>query len=119
MKKLASRDRGAWLRSRIIMAACASFLFQTVSALATIYYVSPTGSDSNNGAPSHPLATIMKAESLCASGDTISLDDGTYSVGSTIAAYEDGSVYAAVNVINVSGIKIVATSGLRCSISRR
>jgi hypothetical protein len=92
--------------------ATAAFLCATASSsFATIFYVSPTGSDSNNGAPSKPLATIMKAESLAASGDQIQLYGGTYNVASAIAAYEDGNAYAVVNLINKSNLTIEAVPG--------
>jgi hypothetical protein len=100
------------LLGRALAASSLLLLLQTVSVLGTTYYVSPTGSDSNNGAPSKPLATIMKAESFCASGDTIMLDAGNYTIASTINSIQDGA-YAVVNLINVSGIKIEAASGTR------
>lgn len=42
------------------------------------YYVAPSGSDSNSGTIESPLATIMKAQSMAASGDTVYLRGGTY-----------------------------------------
>jgi hypothetical protein len=78
----------------------ATLLFAASSVLATTFYVSPTGSDSNNGSPSHPLVTVAHALTLAtASGDVIELDSGTYNVPDTIAGYEDGNVYAVVNLL--------------------
>ena len=67
----------------LVRTLAAASLLLTSSAFATAYYVSPTGSDNNNGAPSKPLATIMKAESLASSGDTIYLNTGTYNVANS------------------------------------
>jgi hypothetical protein len=94
-------------------ASCLFALIHTGSALATTYYVSPTGSDSNSGSPSHPLATIAKALTYAtASGDKINLYAGTYNVPDAIAGYEDGNAYAVVNLITSanSGITIEADS---------
>ncbi|MGD1085303.1 MAG: hypothetical protein ABSA47_11225 [Verrucomicrobiota bacterium] len=85
-------------------------LLQSSSVLGTIIYVSPTGSDSNNGSPSHPLATVAHALTLAtAAGDSIQLDSGTYNVPSGYNSIQDG-VYAAVNYLthSNSGISIIS-----------
>jgi hypothetical protein len=79
---------------------------------ATTYYVSTTGSDRNNGAPSHPLATIMKAQSLASSGDTVIINAGTYNMANAYNSIQDGA-YAVVNLINKNGITYKAASGTR------
>jgi autotransporter-associated beta strand protein len=95
------------------MALCSLFvLLQTSSALAASWYISPTGSDSNNGSISQPLATIMKAQSLASSGDTVFIEGGTYTVATNINSVQD-SVYAVVNLINKNGITYEAVSGTR------
>jgi len=99
------------LFSKPLIAAAALALIQAPSALATIFYVSPLGSDSNNGSPSHPLATLTKALTLATtSGDQIQLDAGTYNIADNIAGYEDGNVYAAVILLSSAnnGIKIMS-----------
>ncbi|MEO8904756.1 MAG: right-handed parallel beta-helix repeat-containing protein [Polyangiaceae bacterium] len=50
----------------------------TGSALATEYYVSPTGSDTAAGTMAAPFATIQKAGSTASPGDTVWLRAGTY-----------------------------------------
>ncbi len=48
------------------------------SADATIYYVSPSGSDSNNGSQSAPFRNIQKAADIVQAGDTVNVRQGTY-----------------------------------------
>jgi hypothetical protein len=112
MNKFQSPRRPA---GRFVKATAVSFLIGLCasSAFATTYYVSPTGSDSNNGSPSHPLATVAKALTLATtSGDKINLYAGTYDVPNVIAGYEDGNVYAAVDLLSSAndGITIEADS---------
>ena len=45
---------------------------------ATTYYVSPFGSDNQNGSSSNPFATIQKAANVVNPGDTVIVKDGTY-----------------------------------------
>jgi len=44
----------------------------------TVYYVSPTGSDINDGSSSRPWATIQKAADKATPGTTIYVEPGTY-----------------------------------------
>jgi len=50
----------------------------TVSAAGNTYYVSPTGSDSNNGSIGSPWKTILFAGRQLHAGDTLYLRGGTY-----------------------------------------
>ena len=50
----------------------------TARADAAEYYVAPTGSDTNAGSMAAPFATIQKAGSAAAAGDTVWLRAGTY-----------------------------------------
>lgn len=45
---------------------------------ATVYYLSPNGSDSNSGTTASPWKTIVKANSTISTGDTVILKDGVY-----------------------------------------
>ena len=45
---------------------------------ATVYYLSPNGSDSNPGTSANPWKTIVKANSSISPGDTVILKDGVY-----------------------------------------
>src|SRR5207249_9293754 len=48
------------------------------SASAADYYVSTTGSDSNDGSAAHPWATIAHAASVVGPGSTVHVAPGTY-----------------------------------------
>jgi hypothetical protein len=57
----------------------ALFLFGSTSAgVATDYYVSPSGSDSNDGSAAHPWRTIQHAATMAQAGMTIHVAAGTY-----------------------------------------
>lgn len=62
----------------IVMTMTMTDLFSTTSYAATDYYVSTTGSDSNNGSQSSPFATIKKASLVAQAGDTVHVASGTY-----------------------------------------
>lgn len=68
----------------IFLLAITAFLFyqdrvpQDDSA-ATIYYLSPNGSDNNIGTSASPWKTLTKADATVSPGDTVILKDGTYS----------------------------------------
>ena len=49
------------------------------NSAATIYYLSPNGSDSNPGTIASPWKTLTKADATASPGDTIILKDGVYS----------------------------------------
>lgn len=61
-------------------------LFVNGEAMATTYYVSPTGSDSNSGSISAPFKTIQKAADVVKPGDTVIVKDGTYTGDSRVVA---------------------------------
>jgi hypothetical protein len=44
----------------------------------TVYYVAPTGTDSNPGTQSQPWQTIQKAADTLVAGDTVYVRAGTY-----------------------------------------
>jgi hypothetical protein len=48
------------------------------SLQGTVYYVAPTGDDSNPGAAAHPWRTIQKAADSLVAGDTVYVRAGTY-----------------------------------------
>jgi hypothetical protein len=89
-----------------------TLLFVTSAAShATTYYVSTTGSDSNSGSQSSPWATIAHAVSTVSCGDTVLVQNGTY----TQTLTENLSCTAAIPVTfksqNLYGAVIKPTSG--------
>ncbi len=50
----------------------------TVTPMQTVYYVSPTGNDSNAGTIDEPWQTIQKAADTLTAGETVSIRGGTY-----------------------------------------
>src|SRR5882672_7932148 len=89
-------------------AAVPLFALLNVSALATTFFVSPSGNDNNPGTQAAPFKSITKAQSVATSGDTVTLRGGTYS-GFTIAGSD--SNYNFVHNITKSGITYAAFSG--------
>ncbi|GIE86051.1 right-handed parallel beta-helix repeat-containing protein [Actinoplanes regularis] len=71
-----------------------------VSAAASVYYVSPSGSDSAAGTASAPWRSIARAQSAVAAGDTVYLRAGTY--GYTSATSSCSSQTATVDAITLS-----------------
>ena len=53
------------------------------ACVATCYYVSPTGSDSNFGTSAAPFRTIQHAADIVNAGETVIVEDGTYNGGCT------------------------------------
>jgi hypothetical protein len=54
--------------------------FAARNALATEYYVAPTGSDSNPGTKDSPFATLQKGADTAVAGDTVWIRGGTYKI---------------------------------------
>ncbi len=63
----------------------------TVPAFAATYYVAPTGSDSGDGSQTTPFATLTKANSAAAAGDTIYVRGGTYYITSQLVLSKSGT----------------------------
>jgi MYXO-CTERM domain-containing protein len=66
-------------------------LFAAKNAFAAEYYVSPTGSDSGAGTQAAPFATLSKASSAAAAGDTIWMRGGTYNTTGQITLSKSGT----------------------------
>ena len=66
---------GAMLLVRILVS-----LAFTTTAFATTYYVAPNGSDSSPGTLSQPFLTLQHAANTVTSGDTVIVENGTYTV---------------------------------------
>lgn len=79
-----------------------------VSVFATTFYVATNGSDSNAGTQTAPFKSLLKAQSVASSGDTVSIRGGTYSsftIGGSDANYNF------VHDITKSGITYAAFTG--------
>lgn len=77
----------------------------TVAASAKSYYVATDGSDNNSGTLKKPFASLMKAQEVADSGDTVFIRGGVYKMSSIANTAAIGTVtYHYVNQFNKSGI---------------
>jgi hypothetical protein len=87
------------------------------SAAGSIYYVSPSGSDSNPGTQTAPFATIQKAASGVTSGTTVYVAPGTYSFSGYIAipSSASGTSVARTQFVSTTkwGAKVISTGSDR------
>ena len=105
---------------RSLLPSLLATLFTATLAQATVYYVSPTGSDTNNGtSPSTPwrtLARVQQYSSTAAAGDQVLLQRGATFVGQltwygsgtaaaniTIGAYGTGALPVISGAVSVTG----------------
>jgi len=84
----------------------------SLPAAAATWYISPTGSDTNPGTLTSPLATIMAAQTKASAGDIVWILGGTYTLPNAYNSIQSG-VYATVNLINKNGITYEAGAGTR------
>src|SRR5882672_7869880 len=56
----------------------------------SVYYISPTGSDTNLGTQAAPFQTIQHAADLVNPGDTVLVNDGDYVKPATLSPYSSG-----------------------------
>lgn len=88
------------------------FHLQAFSALPAIYYVAPSGLDTNPGTSNSPFATIMRAQSAASSGSTVYLRGGSYFLNNSNLT-KTNSPWAIVNNLTKSGISYLAFPGER------
>jgi hypothetical protein len=69
----------------------------------TVYYVSPTGSDSQTGAIERPFGSLQHAHNLAQPGDTIYLRGGVYALNNGIQLTRDGTSGAPITIANHPG----------------
>jgi hypothetical protein len=79
------------LKLRYLLVTIILQLFCLSNSNATKYYVSPPGSDTNSGTIDLPFATITKAISSMATGDTIYMRGGVYTFILTINISKNGT----------------------------
>ena len=90
--------------------ALSLLLLPAASAFSATWFVATNGVDTNTGASNSPFATIMRAQSAAASGDTVYLRGGTYFLNNSNFTTTN-SPWAIVNNITKSGISYVAYAG--------
>ena len=79
-------------RNGFALAVCLAALAITpVSARAAEYYVAPNGSDSAAGSSSAPFASLSKANSSAAAGDTIWVHGGSYYLTTQLVLSKSGT----------------------------
>ena len=67
------------LITKITLAFVCAAAVSVIAASASVYYVDCTsGSDTNIGSADKPFATIQKAASVVAAGDTVTVNEGVY-----------------------------------------
>src|SRR5262252_3132165 len=79
------------LFGRATLAAALAILLAPAAARAAEWYVSPTGSDSAAGSSAAPFASLSKANSAAAAGDTIWVHGGTYYLTSQLNLSKSGT----------------------------
>lgn len=93
----------------LMSAITATYLVHAASAKAasspsgTVYYVSPTGADANNGAESAPWRTVAHGLASLKPGDTLYLMGGTYVENVTSTAIRPATPDAPITVANYPG----------------
>jgi len=97
---------------RAVAVAASFFLLQGASVFSAFYYVATNGVDTNPGTSNSPFATIMRAQSAAASGDTVYLRDGTYFLNNSHLTATNNP-WAIVNNMTKSGVSYVAHPGER------
>ena len=90
--------------------AIALLLLPAASAFPVTWFVATNGVDTNTGTSNSPFATIMRAQTAAASGDTVYLRGGTYYLDNSNFTATN-SPRAIVNNITKSSISYVAYPG--------
>lgn len=78
------------------------FFFLSANSWGKSYFISPSGSDFNNGSLANPYLTLTYALTKIAAGDTIFVMQGTYSVSSPINITLTGNPDMKTVLINYS-----------------
>lgn len=80
------------------------------SAFSATWFVATNGVDSNLGSSNSPFATIMRAQTAAASGDTVYLRGGTYYLNNSNFTATNNP-WAIANNITKSGVSYIACPG--------
>ncbi|GIE98595.1 silent information regulator protein Sir2 [Paractinoplanes rishiriensis] len=87
--------------------ASADVADEAANLAAAGYYVAPNGNDSNAGSQAAPFATIQKAISVVAAGDSITVRGGTYALTSNIQITKSGTSSAPITLAAAAGERVV------------
>ena len=79
-------------------------------SFAATWFVATNGLDANSGTSNAPFATLMHAQSMAASGDSVFLRGGTYFLDNSDLTLTN-SAWAIVNNVTKSGISYLAYPG--------
>jgi hypothetical protein len=79
------------------------FFIVQIQAQATQYFVAPTGNDLNAGTMDSPFATITKAHSVMAAGDTTYVRGGVYALAGTVQLNKSGTPLNRLNLFAYPG----------------
>ena len=96
-----------WLLGFCVAMLC---LALPIAAHSATYYVSTSGSDSNAGTSSAPWRTIQHAVYTVSPGDTVLINDGTYSESVKLDEMQKGSATTTLQAINARKV-ILSPSG--------
>lgn len=99
------------IRNIVTLAVLSLPLFASCGFSAT-WFVAPNGADANLGTTNSPFATITRAQSAAAFGDTVWLRGGTYSLNNSHLTATNNP-WAIVNNITKNGISYIAFPGER------
>lgn len=89
------------IKKIMVLALCLAAV--SLSALSTVYYVSPAGSNAAAGTKSNPFLTIQKAQEEVVAGDTVYVRGGVYGMTESQITTNVG-IWAYVTHINKSGM---------------
>ena len=84
-----------------------SMLSLSINVYSQPYYVAADGDDNNTGTEAKPFASIDKAVSLVAPGQTIYVRGGTYNQETTISISKSGSNDAMISLLAYPGEKVI------------
>ncbi len=95
------------MKSRTALGRSGILPVLTTAALATAVHgavhVAPDGRDGNPGTMAEPLATLQRAQSLAAPGDTVWVRGGTYRIPADQIARVERNLFACVTFLDKSG----------------
>ena len=100
MNKLIYRI-ASWI---VVLAMILGNTIQTKAA-GSVYYVSPTGSDTNPGTSSAPFKTFAKANSMLTAGSTLNIYAGVYN--QPMAITKSGTSSAGITIQPVGGAVVI------------